>query len=127
MHEGEAPLSAEMRFAGGERARSRTSAEPARHPRVLRSSLARSSINAANPAQGERQDLATYNIKRFADPDALKRMQQPYLIALLRPFDVYFARRGLSLPAGDGAEVDHESLAGILLTPDDAGAGRACR
>ena len=63
--------------------------------------------------------MATYDIKRFADADALKRMQQPYLVELLRPFHAYFAKRGLTLPAGDDAEVNHESLAGILLTPDD--------
>jgi len=63
--------------------------------------------------------LPTYNVKRFGDPDALKRMQQLHLIALLRPYQDYFARRGLALPAGDDAKVNHARLAEILLTPDD--------
>ncbi len=63
--------------------------------------------------------MAIYDVKRFADPDALKRMQRTHLVALLRPFRAYFARRGMNLPDGDGGTLDYEALAGILLTPDD--------
>ncbi len=63
--------------------------------------------------------MATYNIKRFADPDALKRMQQPYLLALLRPHQTYLASHGFDFPVA-GEEIDHQTLAGILLTPDAA-------
>ncbi len=60
--------------------------------------------------------MATFDIKRFADVDALKRMQQSHLVALLTPFQAYFRHRGLAL--GEAA-LDHELLARILLTPDD--------
>ena len=60
--------------------------------------------------------MPTFDIKRFADADALKRMQQSHLVALLRPYQAYFAQRGLAL---DGVELNHELLAHTLLTPDD--------
>jgi hypothetical protein len=63
--------------------------------------------------------LATYSIRRFADPDALKRMQKQYLLALLLPHGGYFAGRGLVLSSTDGAEINHQALADILLNPDD--------
>jgi len=63
--------------------------------------------------------VANYNLKRFADPDALKRMQQRYLLALLKPHQPYFTRRGLIFPAADDGELDHEFLSGILLSPDE--------
>lgn len=64
--------------------------------------------------------MATYSIKRFADPDALKHIQPRYLLALLKPYRAYFASEGLSLPETDDLELDHETLARILMNPSDA-------
>jgi len=64
--------------------------------------------------------LPTYSLRRFADPDALKRMQKQYLLALLLPHGGYFAGRGLVLSSTDGADINHQALADILLNPDDA-------
>ena len=64
--------------------------------------------------------MPTYNLRRFADPDALKRMQKQYLLDLLLPHGAYFAGRGLTLSSTDGAEINHQALADILLNPDDA-------
>jgi len=63
--------------------------------------------------------LPTYNVRRFADPDALKRMQKQYLLTLLQPHVGYFADRGLVLPSTDGAEINYQALADILLNPDE--------
>jgi hypothetical protein len=63
--------------------------------------------------------MATFDVTRFANVDALKRMHPDCLLALLRPHEAYLRRRGLALSAG-GGEVDCDLLAAILLAPDDA-------
>jgi hypothetical protein len=47
-------------------------------------------------------------------------MQKQYLLALLLPHGGYFAGRGLVLSSSDGAEINHQARADILLSPDDA-------
>ena len=47
-------------------------------------------------------------------------MQEPYLLALLLPHLAYFADRGLVLSSTDGADINYQALAEILLNPDDA-------
>jgi hypothetical protein len=47
-------------------------------------------------------------------------MQGNHLLALLLPHNGYFAGRGLSLASADGAGINYEALASILLDPDDA-------
>lgn len=46
--------------------------------------------------------MATFNLRRFANADALKAIQVQHLRALLAPYQAYFASRGVSL---DGAPV----------------------
>jgi len=64
--------------------------------------------------------LPSYNVRRFADPDALKRMRRQHLLALLSPYGKYFAGRGLVLSSADRAKINYQALADILLNPDDA-------
>lgn len=63
--------------------------------------------------------MPTYSIRRFADPDALRRLRPRYLLTLLRPHADYFAGRTLVFPSSDEGEIDYETLSGILLNPDD--------
>ena len=84
--------------------------------------------------------MASFNPRRFADPDFLKTIAERHILALLRPYAGYFARRGVELPSGErvlmAAEpvalyegrpvrsepangVDYERLAGVLVDPDE--------
>lgn len=84
--------------------------------------------------------MASFNPRRFADPDFLKTIDERHLLALLRPYAGYFSHRGVELPSGervlmvaepvalyDGRPVrsaptngvDHELLAAVLVDPDD--------
>ena len=83
--------------------------------------------------------MASFNPRRFADPDFLKTIDAKHLLALLRPFAAYFERRDVELPAARPAHmmeaaaepysggtartatngIDYERLAGVLVDPDD--------
>lgn len=80
--------------------------------------------------------MATFHLRRFANVDALKTIQEQHLRLLLAPYQAYFASRGVNLdgvPAGgtehasaspDGATserdgLDYEGLITVLLVPDD--------
>ncbi|MCI0341372.1 MAG: hypothetical protein L0216_09535 [Planctomycetales bacterium] len=83
--------------------------------------------------------MATFNLRRFASPDALRNIQEENLRALLSRHASYFTKRGVELngalpnrvaeplaPYGNSpaaaAErdgLDYEVLAGVLLAPDD--------
>ncbi len=83
--------------------------------------------------------MATFNLRRFASPDALRHIQEENLRGLLSRHAAYFKKRGVELngaapsrvaeplapygnsPAGaaDHDGLDYETLAGVLVTPDD--------
>ncbi|MGD1091508.1 MAG: hypothetical protein ABSB35_05875 [Bryobacteraceae bacterium] len=58
-------------------------------------------------------------LKSFAQPDLLKRIQSQNLILLLEPHRLFFDMKGFSLPAGDPHEIEYLTLAGILAQPDE--------
>jgi len=62
--------------------------------------------------------MATYNLRRFSNPETLKQVGQRNLLALLEPHAAYFASRGPTLPkrAGDG-DLDYERLVEVFMTP----------
>ncbi len=80
--------------------------------------------------------MATFHLRRFANVDALKTIQEPHLRRLLAPYQAYFTARGVTLdgaptggttrasaaPRGTTQEqdgLDYEGLIAVLLVPDD--------
>lgn len=63
--------------------------------------------------------MATYNLKRFSSPEALKTISSDLLLALLNQYSQYFSSRGLTLPAQPREDgLDYERLADILMNPE---------
>lgn len=63
--------------------------------------------------------MATFNPRRFAQPDLLKSIQPRHLFALLQPHSSYLTGRGLAFPASDEEEFEYSKLAEILVHPDE--------
>jgi hypothetical protein len=63
--------------------------------------------------------MASHFLRRFSDPDILRKIKQPTLIRFLLPYADYLSGRGLNLPTGEGEEVDYLKLIEVLLAPDD--------
>ncbi len=86
--------------------------------------------------------MASFNLRHFANPDALKTISEKHLIALFAQprWSTYLERRGVVLPALGGAlraaepmasyegrahevqppdGIDYERLSGVLVDPDD--------
>ena len=63
--------------------------------------------------------MATLNPRRFAQPDSLKAINPIRLLAFLAPYQDYLTGRGLIWPASAPPEFDYETLAGLLMRPDD--------
>jgi hypothetical protein len=57
-------------------------------------------------------------LKSFSQPDQLKRFQPGILIRLLEPHRLFFEMKGFGL-SGVDAEIDLDTLAGILAEPDE--------
>ncbi|MGE0191987.1 MAG: hypothetical protein AB7T63_08075 [Planctomycetota bacterium] len=63
--------------------------------------------------------MATYNLKRFTRPGALRAIHPDHLRALLAEHEAYFSARGHELPpAGSANGFDYEGLARVFMTPD---------
>jgi hypothetical protein len=60
--------------------------------------------------------LATLNLRRFTDSDALKTIQIKYLIDLLKPYENYLSGRGIKLTERD---FNYKKLAVILIDTDE--------
>ena len=57
--------------------------------------------------------MATYNLRRFAQPAALKAIAPKRLQEFLGPYRSYFDGRGLPLPSPNASNgLDHEQLVG---------------
>jgi hypothetical protein len=64
--------------------------------------------------------MATINLRRYSEPDALKEFSPAILITLMDEHREFLAAKGVNLPQpGDGAELDYEQLAMVFLSPDD--------
>ena len=63
--------------------------------------------------------MARFNLKSFAQPDLLKKIQPANLIPLLEPFRLFLEMKGFSLPFGPDQEIDATALGSILAQPDE--------
>ena len=63
--------------------------------------------------------MATYNLRRFAQPAGLKAIEPTRLMKFLEPHEPYFASRGLALISPNGSNgLDYERLVEVLMSPD---------
>ena len=63
--------------------------------------------------------MATYNLRRFAQPSGLKAIAPTRLLKFLEPHTSYFASRGLSLPSPNASnDLDYDRLVDVLMSPD---------
>ena len=63
--------------------------------------------------------MATYNLRRFAQPAVLKAIAPKRLQEFLGPYRTYFNGRGLPLPSPNASNgLDHEQLVEVLMSPD---------
>ncbi|MCG3205710.1 MAG: hypothetical protein KCHDKBKB_02433 [Elusimicrobia bacterium] len=64
--------------------------------------------------------MATLNLRRFSNPEALKVVSPNHLSQLLLPFQSYFSRRGVDVAALESStEFDFARLVGVLMAPDE--------
>jgi hypothetical protein len=61
--------------------------------------------------------MATFRLRKFSHPDALRAIAPARLTTFLRQYMEYFRGRGVALPE-DGA-LDYEQLVSVLMNPDD--------
>lgn len=63
--------------------------------------------------------MATFNLRRFSRPGALKAIRPDHLLRLLAPERAFFAARGVRLPsAGSKDGLDYDGLVKVFMTPD---------
>ncbi len=63
--------------------------------------------------------MSTYNLRRFAQPDALKTIKPKSLIAFLKPYEGYLSERNFTLAINGSGELDYELLAAILMDSNE--------
>ncbi len=64
--------------------------------------------------------MATINLRRLSEPDALKEYSPDILVKFMDEHREFLAMKGVILPQpGDGTEPDYEQLALMFLSPDD--------
>jgi hypothetical protein len=67
--------------------------------------------------------LATFILKHFSSPEALKKVAPARLIAFLSSHREFLNRRGMSLPSAEAAgSLDLQQLVHIFMTPEDPAA-----
>jgi len=62
--------------------------------------------------------MASFNPRKFSDPDRLRAISPDRLIAFLAPWRTFLETRGLCFPDPPATEIDYAELAHILMTPD---------
>lgn len=62
--------------------------------------------------------MASFNPRKFSDPDRLRAISPDRLIAFLAPWRAFLETRGLRFPDPPATEIDYSELAHILMTPD---------
>lgn len=63
--------------------------------------------------------MSTFNPRRFARPDALRRISQSNLITFLSNYSDYLTRRGFSFETDEEGNLDFDRLSEILMNPTD--------
>lgn len=62
--------------------------------------------------------MGAFNLRRFSSPGSLRTVHPRHLLAFLKPFREFLARRGLELLAEPTAdEIDYDALVAILMDP----------
>lgn len=61
--------------------------------------------------------MATYSLRKFAQPEILKKIDEGRLIQFLTPYQDYLTKRGFAFEKNGDGRIDHAKLAGILLQP----------
>ncbi|WP_439271889.1 hypothetical protein [Pseudochrobactrum sp. HB0163] len=64
--------------------------------------------------------MSTYNLRRFAQPDVLKNIQQDNLIQFLKTYEDYLVERGFSFDLNEDNELDFEKLCEVLMNPTES-------
>lgn len=62
--------------------------------------------------------MATFNLRKFTNPDLLKTIAPDRLIAFLSPWSEYLSKRALAISDNGRGEIDCDALAHILMDPD---------
>lgn len=63
--------------------------------------------------------MATFNLRRFSRPEALKAIQPEHLLELLSPYRDFLSARGVALPSnGATSDLDYDGIVGVFMTPD---------
>ncbi|PZW38720.1 hypothetical protein C8P66_13414 [Humitalea rosea] len=62
--------------------------------------------------------MASFNPRKFSDPDRLRAISPDRLIAFLAPWRAFLETRGLRFPDPPDTEIDYAELAHVLMTPD---------
>ena len=63
--------------------------------------------------------MARFNLKSFAQPDLLKKIQPANLIPLLEPFRMFLEMKGFSLPSSPDMGIDAKALVWALTRKVD--------
>ena len=63
--------------------------------------------------------MSTYNLRRFAQPDVLKHIQQDNLITFLKRYEDYLTGRDFSFDLDEDNELDFETLCQVLIDPSE--------
>lgn len=63
--------------------------------------------------------MSTYNLRRFAQPDVLKHIQQDNLITFFKRYESYLTGRGFSFELNEDNELDFETLCQVLMNPSE--------
>ena len=63
--------------------------------------------------------MATFALRRFSHPAALKKIQEHNLLALLKPHADYFRSRDVEVVHFNGKGIDYEGISRVLMTPDE--------
>ncbi len=63
--------------------------------------------------------MSTYNLRRFAQPDALKTIRQDNLIGFLKEYEIYLNSRGFTFELDEDGHINFDRLSEILMNPTE--------
>lgn len=63
--------------------------------------------------------MATFNLRRFSQPEILRKIDRNHLLLFLQPYAEYFSTRGLKIPSPESSNgLDYKALSLALANPD---------
>jgi hypothetical protein len=63
--------------------------------------------------------MATYSLKKFAQPDVLKNIDDDHMLRFLTPYKDYLSGRAFAFEKNGDGRINHAQLSGILLQPTE--------